>query len=131
MELVHTVLMTRPSLFPKTTSNGPIAIHCTIPIVSTLVTLNLVKTSISHCLYQPQVFNILNDFKLPPHITLQLRIPCTHSLIIQSTLKQSFPLFLPPPTDSLPLAVKLRRNFSPQGLDKLSVKLSALPHSLN
>ena len=48
-------LMTTASFALQIASNGPIGTHCTIPIVSTLVILNLLTTRISHCPFYPQV----------------------------------------------------------------------------
>ena len=76
----------------QTTAKGSIGTHCTIPIVSTLVTSNLLTTRISHCLLHPQVsiLRMTSNFR---------RISASsdefHALtILSQNLKHLFPLAL-------------------------------------
>ena len=73
--------MTTAFFATQTTSNGPIATHCIIPIVSTLVTPNLVITRISNCLFSSQVFNPSNNFNTHTH---------THTHTHARTFKTTF-----------------------------------------
>ena len=67
----HTLPMTTASSVPQTASNGPIATHFTISIISRLVTPNQVNRRFSYCLLHLQVFNPSNDFKIFPHNSQQ------------------------------------------------------------
>ena len=89
--------MTTAFFATQTTSNGPIATHCIIPIVSTLVTPNLVITRISNCLFSSQVFNPSNNFNTHTH---------THTHTHARTFKTTF--FSSRDLHSRHLPVKLR-----------------------
>ena len=127
-------VMIYQTLAPQTTSNGPIAAHCTISIVSILVTSSLTTRRMSQCLLHHKLFKSSNDFKIPrqvwipcthnlsmpPHLTPPTWIPCTHSLTISTHLKHLSPPPLPLPPSSIespPLIVELRI-FPPLRLDK-------------
>ena len=77
--------MTTAFFATQTTSNGPIATHCIIPIVSTLVTPNLVITRISNCLFSSQVFNPSNNFNTHTHTHTH-----THTRTHARTFKTTF-----------------------------------------
>ena len=57
--------MTTESFALHTASKRPIGTHCPIPIVSTLVTPNLLTIMISHCLLHPQVLILRMTSKFP------------------------------------------------------------------
>ena len=78
---ITTLLMTTASLAPHTTSGRSIATHCTISIVSTLITPNLAIARLSHFLLHPwsvtlqmtSKFSCSYEFHalsltLPPHL---------------------------------------------------------------
>ena len=77
--------MTTAFFATQTTSNGPIATHCIIPIVSTLVTPSLVITRISNCLFSSQVFNPSNNFNTHTHTHTH-----THARTHARTFKTTF-----------------------------------------
>ena len=94
--------MTTASLAPQTTSDGSIATHCTISIVSTLVTPNLATTRMSHCLPRP----------LTLILQMTSKFLCSykfHALSYHAPTFNTPPLSLPtPPIGSLPLVVGYR-----------------------
>ena len=111
-------LMTTASLALHTTSDELVATHCTIFIVSTLVTPNLATTRMSHCLlhHWPLTLQMTSKFfcsyefhafslTKPPHLT--------HPILSKHP-SLSPP---PPPIGSLPFVVELRI-FPLLGLDK-------------
>ena len=106
---ITTLLITTASLAPQTTSDGSIPTHCTISIVSTLVTPNLATTRMSHCLLHPWFLTLK---------WLQNSSAVTNS--VPSVLPHLQDPSLSPPTPpigSLLLVVELRI-FPILGLDK-------------
>ena len=72
--------MATASLAPQTTSNGSIATDCTIPIVSTVVTPNLITTRVSHCLFHLRslTLQMISKFSCSYEFHVLTVLPCTH-----------------------------------------------------
>ena len=127
---ITTLLMTTASLAPHTTSGGSIATHCTISIVSTLVTPNLATTRMSHFLFHPRSLTLRMTSKfscsyefhalsltMPPHLA-------------HPTFKT--PLFLPSsPTHWLSTTRCEVENLPTPGSKQGNLELTAFPHSLD
>ena len=64
----------------QTTSNGPIEAYYTICIVSTLITLNLITTRMSHCLVHSKFLILLMTLKFPCSYKSHALpvLPCRH-----------------------------------------------------
>ena len=104
--------MTTASLAPQATSDGSIATHCTISVVSTLVTPNLATTRMSYYLLHP--------WSLTKWLQKSSAVYELHALSLTRPPRLTNPLSpLPPspPIRSLPLVGKLRI-CPPLGLDK-------------
>ena len=122
---IMTLLMTTVSLAPQTTSDGSIATHCTISVVSTLVTPNL-----SHCLLHPWSLTLqmtskfLCSYKfhaisltMPPHLTHpSFKIP----LSLPSSL-----------THWLSTTRGRVENLPTPGIRQGNLELTAFPHSFD
>ena len=107
---ITTHLMTTESLAPQTTSDGSITTHCTISIISNLVTPNLATTKMSFLSAPPLVPNLPNELKIPLQFPNSMHsvLSCPH-ILYTPHLKHLLSLsLLPPPTGSLPLVVELR-----------------------
>ena len=57
--------MATASLASQTTSNRPIAAHCTVSVVAILVTFNLINASMSSCMLHPKSLFLLMTSQLP------------------------------------------------------------------
>ena len=122
--------MTTASIAPQTISDGSIATHCTVSIVSTLVTTYLPTKRMSHYLLHPwsltlqmiskflwsYEFHVLS-LTIPPHLT--------HP-------KFKRPLSLPSsPTHWLSTTRGGVENLSTLGIRQGNLELIAFPHSLD
>ena len=103
--------MATASLASQTTSNRPIAAHCTVSVIAILATFNLINARMSSCMLHPKSLTLLMTSQFPFSYE-------SHALAFSS---------FPQPIDS-PTHVK---NLSTPETGQENLYLNALLHSLN
>ena len=117
--------MTTASLAPQATSDGSIATHCTISVVSTLVTPNLATTRMSYYLLHP--------WSLTKWLQNSSAVYELHALSLTRPPRLTNPLSpLPPlPTYSFSTARGEVENLSTPRIRQGNLELTAFLHSLD
>ena len=119
--------MTTAPFTSLTTSNGPIATHCSISIVSNFVPPNLVTTKISPFLLYSKflILRVTSKF----HVYQSVVTSSMHSRIYHAPIFKATLLFSPT-SDSIPPVEQLRGSFHPE-IRQGSLKITTPPHSLD